>query len=261
MGAGIKNSSQAEIDAANQEKLRAQRASEFQGFYNENYHTPDGRSYTDFANVQDLGKAIGHNLTQSEIESGIVAPQFGDTSLTDANGNLKSNFAFDPTKSDAYNTLNTQANSVGPTQVAQSQLNAQKIDEGNLQQHTAQQGLSQLAQNQAMLAQTGGLSSGARERGAVSAGKNALLQRQQVGMQGNQARAGILSNDANLKQNALQSVEGTQLGAQQTNLGNLVQNQQNNALFNANAYNQQMAAWGAGKTANAQTQAANSAHK
>lgn len=261
MGNGIHNSSQAEIDAANQEKLRASRANEFQGFYNQNYSTPDGKHYYDYANMGELEKAIGHKLTASEKESGIVAPQFGDTSLTDANGNLKQNFTFDPTKSDAYNTLNTQATSTGPTAIAQAQLNAQGIDEGNLQQHTAQQGLSQLAQNQAMLAQTGGLSSGARERGAMASGKNALLQRQQVGMQGNQQRAGIMSNDANLKQNALQSVEGTQLGAQNTNLSNLVGNQQNNALWNAHNYDQQMAAWGAGQTANAQQKAASSSHK
>lgn len=221
------------------------------------YRTDDNKAvYDAYGNRQDFEKAIGHKLTQSELDSGILAPQFKDTSLRDANGNLKSQYTFDPTKSAAYNTINAEANSQGPTTLAQAQLNAQKLDESNLQQNTSKQNLSQLQQGQAALAQTGGLSSGARERMAVASNRNSLQNQQQVGMGGAQARMGILSNDANLKQNLLSQVEGTQLGAQQTNLGNMVGDTQAEALWNAGQYGQNMNYWGSGKTADAQKAAA-----
>lgn len=221
------------------------------------YRTDDNKSvYDAYANRQDFEKAIGHKLTQSELDSGILAPQFKDTSLRDSQGNLKSQYTFDPTKSEAYNRINTQANSVGPTDLAQAQLNAQKLDESNLQQNTSKQNLTALQQGQAALAQTGGLSSGARERMAVASNRNALQNQQQVGMGGAQARMGILSNDANLKQNLLGQIEGTQLGAQQTNLNALTQDTQAEALWNANQYGQNMGYWGSGKTADAQKAAA-----
>lgn len=261
MGQGLRNTTQAEKDAADQEKLRAQRASTFQGFYNNNYISPEGKHYYDYADTRELGKAIGHDLSQSEIQSGIVAPQFGETSLRDAQGNLKSQYTFDPTKSEAYNRILSESQAKGPTEMGQAQLNAQQLDEANQQQNTAAQNLSQLQQGQASLAQTGGLSSGARERMAVASNRNALANRQQVGMGGAQARLGILSNDANLKQNLLGQLQSTQLGAQQTNLGNMIQDTQNQALWNAEKYKQDMNVWGSGQTANAQKQAASSSHK
>ena len=113
----------------------------------------------------------------------------------------------------------------------------------------AQQGMSQAASS---LARTGGLGGGARTRMAMQGAKDLMLQGQGISRQGMSDRLGISSQDEQTRQGLLGQVAGTELQGQQTNLGTLGTDITRKAAFDANRYNQQMGAWGAKQTADAQ---------
>lgn len=180
-----------------------------------------------------------------------------------------------------------QATATGPSVWA----NLANQQQGQQQQQQANDATQQNASGQAAarsnLAMTGGLSSGARERLALSGANAGNATQQQIEAQGNQARTGISMQDAANKQAMLANLPGMENqalapGMQKASAWqNLAQNEasqnQQNQQFNVannmnaqnanvgqtaaqlgaqnqnnlNAYNQQMSGWAAGKQADA----------
>jgi hypothetical protein len=171
-------------------------------------------------------------------------------------GELLSQYAFDPTKSEAFSRQRAQALEQGPSEWAKLQTQRQQMEEQNqrdLANKQAQQGISQAT---SALARMGGLGGGARNRMAMQGAREMMMQNQGISRQGMADRLGISSQDEQTRQNLLNQVAGTELQGQQTNLGTLGTDITRKAAFDANRYNQQMAAWGAKQTADAQRAAA-----
>lgn len=201
------------------------------------------------------GAKGGSTLSNAEIMAGVTPPSY--EGYRNADGTLKSAFTFDPTQSSAFNTINQNANSAGPSQWAQMQTQAQKLATNQQMDQAAKssmQGQDMAASN---LARVGGLGGGARTRLAMQGAKDLMMQRQGVDQTGQAAQLGIMSQDAQNKQQMLNNVAQTQLGSQQQNLSTAAGDVTNKAQFDANRYNQQMQAWGSQQTANA-TRAAGS---
>ena len=120
------------------------------------------------------------------------------------------------------------------------------------------------------LAQSGGVSGGARERLARQGAQAGFIQRQGVERQGALDRLGIRSQDEQNRMAGLQSLQGMQnqqadiqfknqqqaANNMQFNVGSRQKEQEAKRLFDANKYNQQMQAWAANKSADAQARAA-----
>ena len=184
-----------------------------------------------------------------------IAPGF--QSLRDpATGQLKDIYKYDPTKSEAFSQLRGQALSTGPSAWANLQTQKQKLEQQNLADLANKQSLQAMGQSNAMLARTGGLSSGAARLAQRDASRNALLQGQEVARGGMLDRLGISQVDEDRRQQLLGKVADAETGAQQSNLGRLVGDVQGQSQFDLERYAQQMQEWGAGKTAAAQQAAA-----
>lgn len=197
-----------------------------------------------------MGLGLGYD------ESGRpIAPGF--QSLRDpATGQLKDIYKYDPTKSEAFSQLRGQALSTGPSAWANLQTQKQKLEQQNLADLANKQSLQAMGQSNAMLARTGGLSSGAARLAQRDASRNALLQGQEVARGGMLDRLGISQVDEDRRQQLLGKVADAETGAQQSNLGRLIGDVQGQSQFDLERYAQQMQEWGAGKTAAAQQAAA-----
>lgn len=175
----------------------------------------------------------------------------------------------------AMDELRSQALSAGPSKYAQMAYDKQALEqEDQLNQSRAQSAGAQ-AQSQAALMMSGGLSSGARERLAASGDRNQMMAAQQVSRQGQLDRANIGLNDANLKNQMLNSTVANDLkmadvanqnraystDIQKANLGNSIQDATNEQLFNMERYKNQMQAWGANKQADATARAGSGGKK
>lgn len=167
-------------------------------------------------------------------------------------GELLSQYAFDPTKSEAFSRQRAQALDQGPSEWAKLQTQRQQMEEQNqrdIANKQAQQGISQATSS---LARMGGMGGGARNRMALQGAKDLMFQGQNISRQGMADRMGIATQDEQTRQNLLNQVSGTELQGQQTNLATLGTDITRKAAFDANRYNQQMSAWGAKQTADAQ---------
>lgn len=114
------------------------------------------------------------------------------------------------------------------------------------------------AQARTNLAMKGGMDSGAAERIAKNSQTNALDLTQQAEAGGNANAAGIRMKDEDQRLAGLDNAAGMNMNAAQAmfgmknaNLKNVVGETDRRNAYNMNNYNQQMAAWGAGKQAQA----------
>jgi len=183
--------------------------------------------------------------TGQEKKAGVVAPSF--EGMRDVNtGELLKDYTFDPYSGEAVQALKGEAFG---TSKESPWLKLQREREMQGMDSAAKQSLQGMSQAQAGLAMTGGLSSGARERMARGGAKDLMLAKQGITREGTQARLGrqgeLLGSFADLeKQAQLQNIQ-----TRQADLGAT-------AMFDSNRYNQQMSAWGAKQTADAQRAAA-----
>lgn len=228
--------------------------------------------------------------------------------MTDANGNLLPQYKIQAGAPVSYNSnlngLNQQLNgiqlnkqplqnledfasSTGPSTWAQLQ---QQINQGQTGQQLGAadtQAASGLNQAYSQLGTQGGLSSGARERLAMSGGNNLVMAKQGVQQAGNQNNLGILATDASNKLQAAEQLPGMEVqslqpqefatnlwagmagnesnqeanlalqnrqydtSVQGQNINDLMQNNQNQNTYNLGKYNTQMGAWAANQQANA----------
>ncbi len=172
------------------------------------------------------------------------------------NENLQSKFNPDMQGMEAYRA---RALGTGPSAWAQQALGKQGLEEQGLKNSAQAQGASAQSQARSSLASKYGLSPAAQQRLALQGQRDQMGSLQNVGFQGAKTRADIGVQDEATKNQFLQNLPGQELNLanantanQQFNIGQAVN--QNNAqnLFNINKYNENMKAWAAGKTADAQ---------
>lgn len=201
-----------------------------------------------------------NGLTEVERRTGIIAPKY--EGMRDASGNLKSQFAYDPAKSEAFSKLRTEA-MADPMESAwtKMQLSKQELEQGGARDQAAKSQAQGLAQAQSNLMRQGGLNSGARTRMAMQGARDLARAQQDVARQGIQSRLGIGENAINRQATALGNISATELEGQGKNLSTLQGDVSQKGTFDINRYKDQMAAYGAERGANAQVTAAKSSKK
>jgi hypothetical protein len=132
----------------------------------------------------------------SQLQSQIIDP---------TTGQVKSS-QMDILGQNAIRDLYGFAKSPGDSMAAQRQLEKQRLEERGLLDQMPSFFSQSLLQSQGNLARTGGLSGGARERGAFASAEQQARARQQTRLKGAALRAGIRSEDELRKLQALESV-------------------------------------------------------
>ncbi len=156
---------------------------------------------------------------------------------------------------DFLNQLNQEAMRKGPSKSA-NLMNLESDRQGLLaRDNNAQTAGGNAAKARSDLAARGGLSSGARERVEQNANNDVLNLNQKTNQQVQANRAQIGIND---EQNRLGQLQSSATMKNQQNvfdIGNQIHEGDQLNAYNQNLYNQNMQAYGANQTANAQIQA------
>lgn len=197
----------------------------------------------------------GTTQTTFEKSAGVAAPDY--YSSLDANGNLKSPFAVDPTKSDAFNQMKQISGSTDLSPWAQMQRQQLQLQTSGLRDQTnsQQQGANDQAMQQ-LMTHGNGADSGSRGLVAAMGEKSNIMANQNIGSQAAGQDLGIQQADAQNKASMMGQVANTETSALGANAQSGLNDLQNENLFAGNRYAQQMQAWGANKTADAQASAA-----
>lgn len=199
---------------------------------------------------------------QSEMEKRAGVNPANFTGLTDIKtGELIDRYKYDPYSGQAAQALKEQAFSQGTSPWAQMQLQAQQLEQQKAQDLSSRQQQQAQGEAQSMLARGGGLSGGARAMLARQGARDQLMANQGVSRAGMEQRMGIGQADQERKQNLLQGFQDLESKGSQFNIGNLSQDLTARAAFDANRYNQQMSAYGAKQSAEAQRAAARGGKK
>lgn len=178
--------------------------------------------------------------------------------------------ALDNVKLTALPQLSNYANSTSPSPWAQVATQQQKLGEAQQKDQAQNSGAQAAASAWNQLAMNGGVSGGQTERIVNSSALNTANNAATIGAQGQAARLGITATDDQNKLSTLQALPSQQLAeanllgqakerdinqtnaTNNLNLGTLIGDVQGQNAYNSNTYNQQMQAWGANKTAQAQ---------
>jgi len=203
-----------------------------------------------------ISQSAWNSMGSVEQESGIKPPDF--ESIRNSDGTLKAGMKYDPYAGEAQQALKAQAFAQGDSPWARMQLQKLNTEQGFARDLAAKQALQSTAAGQAELARFGGLGGGARERLAAGGAKNLLMANQDINRQGLMGRMGIGEQDIAMKNDLLGKFATGEAQAQQGNIGLLTGDIANKQAFDINRYNEQMRAWAANKSANAQAAAANS---
>jgi hypothetical protein len=195
-----------------------------------------------------------------EKAAGVVAPGFEGVR------DVKTGKLLDQYKSDAYagealQKLKGQAFAEGDSPWAKMQLEKQALEQSQGRDQAASSQAQALAQAQSNLMRQGGLSSGARTRMAMQGAKDMALAQQRVNAQGIGQRLGIQEQDLNRKQDLLGKFGDAESAANEKNIGRMSEDVRAGSAFDMERYGQQMGAYGAAKTAEAQRAAAGSGGK
>lgn len=203
---------------------------------------------------------ITTNPTWYEQRAGVNPQSY--QSLLDANGNLKSGYAVDPSQSAAFKQMAGIAESSDLSPWAKLQMQSNDLNTLNARDQSNAQSMGQTNQAlQNLQATGGGTSSGMAAFLAAQGARNATMANQNIGNQANLNALGIQSTDAQNKQQLLGQVANAETAAQSANAQSAINDTANANIFNSNRYNQQMQAYGAQQTANAQVTAANKSKK
>lgn len=134
----------------------------------------------------------------------------------------------------------------------------QALEEQKQRQAMEQGAAGQQASAQANLATRGGLRSGSAERMASQGAMARMMGRQDIGMQGAQARAGIAQQDETSRQAGLQGLLGMETGErgykteqEKFNIQQAINEKRAKDAADMSAYNSDMAAYGGAQTARA----------
>lgn len=189
--------------------------------------------------------------TDYEKKAGVGTPQY--MSMLDESGKLKAPFQFNPSNSAAFQKMSGIAMDPGlsPWASLQKTSLAEQTKSARDNANATAQGSTTNALDK--LASTGGgVSGGANLWAAMQGARNATQANQNISNQQMMSELGLEQTDAQNKQQMLGQVSNTETGAEAANTQSGLSDLQNQNAFNTNRYNQQMAAWGAQKTADAQ---------
>lgn len=206
---------------------------------------PIAKGYTD---------ANGNYVSPIEAESGIRSPGYEGT--RDKQGNLKAGFKYDPYQGEMTQKLKAEATGTGPSPWAQMQLQNQGLEQQNARDQAVKSGQQALSMGNANMMRFGGQQNGARERMGAQSMRDIMGAQQDVSRQGIASRGAITAQDLQRKQDLTGQLAGQEGQAQAANIGAMTTDVSNLAQFNANKYAQQMQAYGAAKSADAQRAAA-----
>lgn len=198
--------------------------------------------------------------TGYENQAGIAAPQY--LSLLDQGGQLKAPFKFDPSQSDMFNQLKQTATSTDLSPWAQMQREAlgQQTTDALDKSNTQSQGTTDQAMQQ-LMSTGGGMGGGAQLALAGMGARNATMAGQNIRNQQTAQDIAIRQGDATNKAQMLGQAANTEVGALGANVHTGIQDLTNQNAFSAQRYSDQMGAWGAAQTAEAQRQAARGGKK
>ena len=214
---------------------------------------------SDFNAFQAAQRPGVRAFQQNKYEEKAGAQPLTLEGLRDVNtGQLLSQYRSDPYSGEAQQALKQQAFAQGDSPWAKMMLAKQRQEQLAGGDVAAKQGLQALSQGQSQLAMSGGLSAGARERMARGGSRDLMLAKQNIARQGIGDRLNIGSQDIDRKQSLLSDFANAENTAQQQNITRQTQDVGSLNDFNAQRYAENMKAWGAEQTANAQRQAAGS---
>lgn len=204
-----------------------------------------------------------------------ISPEF--QSIANPDGTLKSSYELSPWQQvnadtgalDMYKQSALRGAGVD-SPYAKLALERQQLEQAASADQAGAGASNTMLQAASRLAQSGGLGGGARERLARQGAQSGFIQRQGVERQGALDRLGIRSQDEQNRMAGLQSLQGMQnqqadiqfknqqqaANIGQFNVGSRQKEQEAKRLFDANKYNEQMRAWAANKSADAQRGAA-----
>lgn len=189
-----------------------------------------------------------------ERQAGITPP--GYEGLRDINTReLLDVYKSDPYAGEALQKLKEQAFAEGDSPWAKLQLESQGLEESRARDQAARSQAQGLAQAQANLMRQGGLSSGARERMAQTGARDLMFAQQGVAGQGMADRLGIQQQDLGRKTDLLKRFGDAESAARESNIGRTIGDVEKSGLFDVERYKQQMAAYGAKQSADAQRSA------
>lgn len=195
--------------------------------------------------------------TAAEKQAGVLPPSLeGYRDLE--TGELLSQYKFDPYQGEAVQKLKEQAFAEGDSPWARLQQQKLALEQSGLMDQAAKQQLQGMAQGQAQLAMSGGLSGGARERMARMGARDLMMARQGISRQGAMGRMGIQEQDIGRKEGLLSQFANAEQRAQEMNIGTRKEDINRQAAFEGGRYGEQMKAWAAKQAAEAQRQAAKS---
>lgn len=176
---------------------------------------------------------------------------------------VKTGQLLDQYKSDAYagealQKLKGDAFAEGDSAWAKMQLQKQGLEESGARDAAARNQAQAMAQSQAMMRRQGGLSSGASTLMAMQGAKDLMRAKQDVARQGIGQRLGIQEQDIGRKTDLLKAFGDAESRANEANIGRQTDDITKSSMFDLERYKQQMAAYGAKQTADAQRAAASS---
>jgi hypothetical protein len=234
---------------------------------NQLQHTMDnanqaGSAYNSWQqlNTVDPNSTVQMPMTPIEAQTGIYRPNF-ETMRDRTTGQLRDIYKQNPFAGEAGQRLRTEGLSTGPSAWSQMAMQQQHLAEQTGRDQAMQQGQQAGSQAMADLARSGGLSSGARARIAMQSARQGLMGQQGVSRQGIEQRAGINTQDQQRRQALLGQVADAESKSQAANVGLQATDIQNKGIFDLARYKEQMGAYGAQQSANAQRDAASGGKK
>lgn len=227
---------------------RAQQDVDYQNYLTQTSVNPNGDS------------VIRGPLSNIERASGVYRPGF-ETLRDRTTGQLRDIYKQDPFAGEAGQKLKAEALSTGPSTWANMATQKQGLEEQTGRDAAMRQAMQTSGMAQSQLARTGGISSGARARAAQQGAKDALMAQQGVSRQGITQRADIGMQDAARRQQLLGQVTDAEKQAQAANVGATMGDVTQKSAFDLSSYKDQMAAYGAKKSAEAQAAAAGGGKK
>lgn len=193
--------------------------------------------------------------TNFEKDAGVTPPGFQGM-VDPVTGQILDQYKVNPFAGEASQRLRTEALGTGPSEWAKIALGKQGAEESQARGIAGLQ--QQQAQSQAMsnLSQFGGVNTGARTSLARSGARDLLMAKQNVAQQGLMNRYGINQTDAERRQQLLGTTADVERQGDLANLQTSKDSLGAKAQFDTNRYNQQMQAWAAKQSADAQRAAA-----
>lgn len=204
--------------------------------------------------VQEQGARPGIiNQQQNEFEkkAGVTPPSYEGT-RDSVTGQLLDQYKQNPYGGEALQNLKGQAFSQGLSPWAQVQMSQQKLEEQKAGGLAGKQAMQAQSGAQSQLARMGGVRSGASALLARQGQRDLLNAQQGVAGQGMQSRLGIQGQDIERKNQLLGKFGDLETSANQANIGQATGDINRKAAFDVNRYNEQMKAWAAQQSANAQ---------